>query len=119
MLRKRKPTKREDAMSIVGEELAVEMDEEEKKQRKKGKLSEGMIYKFQEGILPSHIVTMEQARNYQAAEERLERMGEQYGVIRGCLENIWNSGASVDVIAKQTIRLFQEAAQYILGGKNE
>lgn len=118
MVRK-KTTKVQDASSMIGEELALEMDDEERKRREKGELRDGMVYKFQEGTLPSHIITMEAAHRYQAAEERLERLNEDFHIVRGCLENIWSSGASIDEIVKKTVKLFQEASQHILtlGGK--
>lgn len=115
MVRK-KTTKVQDASSMIGEELALEMDDDERKRREKGELEDGMVIKAN-GLSYGGATSLAEAKTYLKNVERVAEFGEGVGLFSACLENILNSNLDVDEMTKKINNLLDEATRLIFKEK--
>lgn len=80
VIEKSMTTKKEDAASMIGEELAIELDDDERRRREKGDLEDGMVIKSEED---SPLTLLQ--------EEVLKSLLEEEGVDSEIIEKaVWN-----------------------------
>jgi len=112
-------TKFQDAFATLGDiELARELEEDEREREKadrrsKSRSRRGMIFKGEGGSLPSHIITMQEARTYLQDLGRRGEVEETVGMTLGILQNLFDSGLNLEEIKDETIKVFYDSANEI------